>query len=311
MNPLDNALVCNRKIYEKFGAKNNVSNKTYLSNLYSDEILYYNDPNVQKKKSLKKYLTLGFVALTSLSAIGMTIVGIITNKNKIPQIGQNIEKTTKSLFSKLENGIVNACNIKDDLWDIFSKKFKKGPLGFIDNSGERLRKTYTSWSKAPFEKDFEEALNGVRKATGKQQIEGLPESFNKWFSQIDESILDKLHNGENGRITKNLVDFKNLLKHPILEIKSIWQKLTSEIISNNRIQDVYTQTLKDIEVPQGATEELKEAIKKYNTTKNNCAEKLIPRLRDTNLGNASTDALGMVASLLILTVELENTENKE
>ena len=90
MNPLDNALVCNRRIYEKFGAKNNVSNKTYLSNLYSDEILYYNDPNVQKKKSLKKYLTLGFVALTSLSAIGMTIVGIITNKNKIPQIGQKI-----------------------------------------------------------------------------------------------------------------------------------------------------------------------------------------------------------------------------
>jgi UDP-N-acetylmuramyl pentapeptide phosphotransferase/UDP-N-acetylglucosamine-1-phosphate transferase len=53
------------------------------------------------------------------------------------------------------------------------------------------------------------------------------------------------------------------------------------------------------------------AIKKFNSTKNNCAQQLIPRLRDTNLGNASTDALGIITSLGVLGGALANTENNE
>ena len=296
-------------LYNGFSKVDYSSNKQFLTNAYAPrhEVQYYNDPKEikkQKHKKIRKILTLSFIGASLLSLASVFGIQAARGKINVKELGDAVanNKATK----KTINALVNFSNVKDDYWTRFSKWLKSKKIGFVDSANEKLADVYRKLSKNKYQKTFDDALAEVHKLKGKANIEGLPENFEKWYSKLDSAIQEGIY--KDGRITDGLITKKTFSKKGLSEFA---HKMTDGIMSEDKLATVRAKYLKQIEIPENASEELKAAIDKFNKIKLENGAEVFERLRDTNLGNAGTDALGIVASLGLLGGSVAASDTKE
>ena len=307
-NSINSAINSNREMYQSLTRGNALSNKTLLTKYalaQNDQVTFYQDIDKQnKRKKIKRGLALGFAGL---GAVTIGFIALFANK----KIDPNKAKTLLgSAWNKTINLMTNLTNIKDDAWDKIAKKTENTPFKFIKNWGDKFSDQYRVWSNNKFKKSFDTALEELKKASG-GQIKDLPENFDSWSKKIDTAIHTELHK-ENNKITDNLID-KNFVKNIRESGKSLFKKLTDSNIADTKINKLkeVQEAAQKISVPENASEELKQAIEKFNAIKTKSAEELVPKFRDISAGNAPTDALTILASMGMLGGSVALADNKE
>lgn len=310
-------------LYKSFSKLDYSSNRQYLANIYGTkhEVQYYNDPRAVKKeknKKIRKILLLSFVGVSLFSIAGAVAVQAAkgkVNKNTINETVEKSKNLAKEMGDKVAeneavkksvNALVNFSNVKDDYWTRFSKWLKSKKIGFVDSTNDYLEGIYGKLSKKLYRKPFNDAIQDIAKHKGDLKIKGLPKDFDGMYDKLTSNIKENI--SKDGRITEGLITRKIFSKEGM---KNFYHKATDSIISEDKLKYVRQKFLTELEVPQGASKELEDAVKKYNKLLNEHGASIFERARDTSFGNAGTDALGMLASLSLLGGSVAFSDSKE
>ncbi|MBQ7286687.1 MAG: hypothetical protein IJW73_02885 [Candidatus Gastranaerophilales bacterium] len=346
MEHINSAINSNRNMYAQMTQPNVASNKAHLVNgYYGDKVIYYNDEvaiQKEKKKKRNKILTLAFTGVASLGIVGTLAVGLIKGKIKPNEIGKQVSeskiaKKAKEILDPVVNVAVNFSNIKDDVWTRYTHKNK-----YLNKANEFLENIYHGFAKKKYQANYDKSYTAITEALG--NIEGV-ENFDGWFSKMLTGIKENLGlDGKAKRITEGLLD--DVKENPIKGTGKLFKKLSSEVLSDARLEGVKAEQIKrltidgigeisddlyskDANIAKKAFDALVEQLEKSGKIKNGAsavdianhiknlnqiktkgAHDLFERIRDTALGNASTDTLGVIASLGLLGGSLATAEDK-
>ncbi|MBR1616658.1 hypothetical protein IJ670_00755 [bacterium] len=291
------------QLYSNFEKSNDLSNKSYFTNLYSKEKPQYYDKNdikIKKNSNIKSKIPFIVLGTSVLSAIVGSL--ILTRKLDVQRAAKSIKEL--ELGSKIVNIMTNLNNIKDDYWKLFTTKLKKTPLFFLDKLGEKYTNFYTFLSKNfnPLKSRYEKAYNKVVELGGKN-FEGVVE-YEKYFNELNSGVIEEFSEGKP-RLTKNL--FKNGLSGE----NGLFKRLVKSNIASERLNSVFENSAKPA-VYEGNSVELKKATDEFNKIKLETTKLLGPKLRDVNLGQAPTDFINQViVPTSALLIALKNSKSKE
>ncbi len=296
--------ISSKNKFNKFSKIDLSSNREYLSYAYGNQKpLYYNAPEKKERKKLKVALSIALVAI-STAAIALNAIpkgkfrpniklleNIHLPKNKLKNI---------NLKDKITNLSCNFTNVKDDLWDRFSKKTKDTPFGFIEGIGQQMTSLYKKWVKnSSLAKEYTKAYNELIDKCPDEMKNSIKD-FDSLFQDLDENISKTL---QTNRISKNL--FK----------KGFFKRITDETIADTKINDLccVKEAFNKIEATEGLRQEAQEALDKFNKIKQKTAQELVPKLRDINAGNAPTDLITILASTgaLVGAVAMEDDKKEK
>ena len=343
---LNSAISSNRNMYNQMTQPSVASNKAHLVNgYYGDKVQYYNDEvalQKEKKKKRNKFLTLAFAGVATLGIAGTLTIGLIKGKIRPNEIGEQVSNSklaekTRKILKPVVDFSVNVSNIKDDLWTRYTHKNKA-----INKANSFLENIYHGFAKNKYKANYDKNYSIVTGALG--DIDGV-KNFDGWFDDILAGIRKNLGlDGEGKRITEGLLD--DMKEGPIKGSKKLFKKLSSSVLSDEKLVELRKAQVSKLaidgigeisddlysakpEVAQEAFEALVEklqksgkiqngadatevatAIKNLNYIKVKGGADLFERIRDTALGNAATDTLGVIASLGLLGGSLVTAENK-
>lgn len=254
------------------------SNKEYMSSAYSQKepVLYYNEADPKQAKK-KKIFTLSLIGASVLTT-GALAVGIFKHKNpqKTKEAFEKLFKKSSSAIKdfnfkeKFSNLFSNIINVKDDLWDRFSKKTAHTPLFFIDKIGDKITGVYKKSQKITHGNKF----NEIVKELNKNNDFNLKD-FDSWFDDINKYMRG---NFQEKRITKGLFN-KEFAK------SMLGDNIADKQLGVDWIKEQYLSL-------DGLDSKIKKLAEEYN----NIIGTLLPKLRDINCGSAPTDLLTIITA---------------
>ncbi len=271
------------------------SNREYMSSVYTQKpaVQYYNEPTQEQKKK-KKVFKYSLLA-TSTIATGALIASIFKHKN--PQkTKEAIEKFFKNsqdairefnFKEKFSNTFSNIINIKDDIWDRFSKKTAHTPLFFVEKIGNWITGVYKESQKLTHKKKFDDVV-GKLKSLGYDNNKLL--GFDEWFNKTNDYMKNSF---QKKRITKGIFN------------KDIIKTISGENLADKQLRKDWLA--KEYLIPEGESDEVKKLIEEYNSIK----ATLLPKLRDINCGSAPTDLLTILTATGGLGVAAATAKDKE
>ncbi len=288
----------NLNLYNNFSNVNLSSNKEFLKNVYASQpkVQYYNDTVTisKKEKKKKKIFKASFIGASAIAG-GALILKVLKNKggvdfSQLSKLGKEAAENSSGAFKKVVNVADNFVNIKDDIWDKFANKTQNTPFSFIRKASDSATNLYKRALGAAMHQKYEKAVTALKEAgySGK-----LPD-FNSWYEKINNDVYNTLHK-KGEKVTDNLFTNK----------KDLYKKVTSSNIADGKIASILKEQY--IEIPENASQKLKDAINEYNGVKGT----LLPKIRDINCGSAPTDFITIIASTLGLGVATACADTKE
>lgn len=292
MSGIDNKI----NFYNQFSNVNLTSNKEYLLNAYAnkpqlaqeegDSFVSQKPKNSKKKKAIAA----SFIGASVLTVAALAAKVICNRGNidfsKIVKNGKAIKEL--KLGEKFTNVMGNSVNVKDDIWDKFSKKTEHTPLFFIRKIGNGVTNVYNSTLKKALGPKYKKAVQALKDAGWTKEIP----DFDTWFEKTNKNMYETLHQ-KGERVTDNLFN------------KDVLKTMTGSNIADKKLENLLQEQFLDI--PQGASGDLESAIKEFNKVKGT----LLPKMRDINCGSAPTDLLTIVLSTLGLGAATLNADTKE
>lgn len=314
-NFIEGAINSNRQMYQNLSKSGALSNKTQYSS--TNKIQYYNDEiaiKKEKKKKLHKKIIAVFTGVSIAAIATTTIISLIKKKNidlfdaikslrngvdlkkfgVAPDKVEEIEKKAKGLVGKSINASINFGSIRDDYLGRAVEKTEGTPFGFIKKSADWLEKLYNKWAKDGSRKTYCIAKDKLQSAIGKDINISELCLFDEFFDDVDK--ITKANLTKKGqRITNGLFGSKG--KRP--KLKELLDLATRKPLADEKISKLYSKYLLDPDeiikyLPNDANKiDATKAVKEYNKA----IQDTIERLRDTNIGNPISDALGIIISL--------------
>lgn len=331
-NNITRAIDSNKQIYQKMQVAQGPSNRAMMLNAHhSDQIQYYNDEKAKKqadRKKKNKIITLSFVGLSSVAIAAGVVISLIKGKNKHhinmsklknmnldpKKFGFDPEKIKQSKFvtaisEKLKpvfSAGINIGTLRDDFARRAVEKTKGTKFNFIHTGAEALRAQYHKWAKAGAKGNFETARNNLLEVLAKQGVKLDIGDFDSFFSEVQETTTRRLAQSKTTITQEFFAKGKNGKMRSLAEMG---KELISEPIANRRIKDIYEKYLIGDVIPKEVLEkpEVRKALMDYN----NIIGDVIDKHRDTNLGNAISDAAGMLVALGGLGAAVVTADDKE
>lgn len=327
-NYIDGAINSNRQMYQNLSKNSAATNKTQYSS--TNKIQYYNDEVVikkEKKKKIHKKIIAAFTGVSAAAIAATTVISLIKKRNidlfdaiksirngidlkkfgLTPEKAGEIEDKAKGVVGKSINASINFGSIRDDYLGRVVEKTDGTPFGFIKKSADWLEKLYNKWAKEGSRKTYCIAKDKLQSAVGKDINVSELCLFDEFFNDVDKITKTNLTK-KGQRITNGLFGSKG--KRP--KIKELFNLVVSEPMADKKISQLYKKYLLD---PDEITKYLPNDANKLDATKavkeyNKAVQDTIERLRDTNIGNPISDALGIIISLGGLGASLATAEDK-
>lgn len=329
-NNINRAIDSNKQIYQRMQVAKGPSNRAMMLSAYhTDKVQYYNDENAKKKEDKKKknkIFTLLFTGVSGIAIATGVIASIVKGKGKnhinlarlkdlkfdTKKLGFDTDKIMKSKFmtglmKKLEpvmNFGINFGTIRDDYARRLVEKTKGTKFEFINTGAEKFKKLYHKWAHDGAKEDYEAARKNLSSALEKQGITRKITDFDTFFTEARDVTTEKLTKGTT--ITQDFFAKNNDGK--MRPLKDMGKELTESIIADKRIRPLYDKYLiKDLPEEVLKDKEVQSALANYN----NIVTGVIDKHRDTNIGNAISDAAGMIAAVGGLGAAVATADNKE
>lgn len=328
-NYIDGAINSNRQMYQNLSKSAVSTNKTQYST--TNKVQYYNDEiaiKKEKKQKLHKRIIAAFTGISAAAIATTTIISLIKKRNidlfeaiksirngvdlkkfgLTPDRVAEIEKKAKGTVGKSINASINFGSIRDDYLGRVVEKTEGTPFGFIKKGADWLEKLYNKWAKEGSRKTYCIAKDKLQSTIGKDVNISELCLFDEFFNDVDK--ITKANLTKKGqRVTNGLLGTKG--KRP--KLKELFDLVTDKPLADKKISQLYKKYLLNPDeiikyLPNDANKiDATKAVKEYNKA----IQDTIERLRDTNIGNPISDALGIIISLGGLGASLVTAEDKD
>ena len=229
-------------------------------------------------------------------------------KFDLKKLGFDADKIKNSkLYKKLEPIMtfgINFGTIRDDFARRMVEKTKGTKFEFLHKGAEKLRKQYHKWASDGAKESYEIASNNLQAALQKHGKSREIARFDDFFKYVGDTTTERFTKGKT--ITEEF--FQKGKNGKMRPIREMGKELTSDVIANKRIKDIYDKYLiNDIPDDLLKDESVRQALGDYNKI----VSEVIEKHRDTNMGNAISDAVGMIAAAGGLGAAVATADNKE
>ena len=329
-NNINHAIDSNKYIYQKMQVAQGPSNRAMMLNAYhTDKVQFYNDENAKKKaekKKQNKIFTLLFAGVSCIAIATGVVASLIKGKGKNhinlarlkdlkfdpKKLGFDTDKIMQSKFmtglmKKLEpimNFGINFGTIRDDCARRLVEKTKGTKFEFINTGAEKFKKLYHKWAHDGAKESYEVASENLNNILEKHGITKKIADFDTFFNEARDVTTEKLTKGTT--LTQDF--FSKDANGKMRPFKVMKKELTEGIIADKRIRPLYDKYLiEDLPEEVLKNKEVGKALADYNTI----VTSVIDKHRDTNIGNAISDAAGMITAVGGLGAAIATADSKE
>lgn len=325
MTYINSAIDKNRQMYQCLSNSSNLSNKAQL--LSHNKTQYYNDETAvkkQKRKKLAKWLTLGFVGVTTLSTISALAVAIARKKLTLTDINNAVD-TGKQTVNAMSNRLVNLDHFKNDLWTRFSNFIsEKTPININKWFNKPVSTKYCDISKA---ENTARHLDAVSTIIPNAKMLGIEKHTYNYSNACDEiyNQINETLNTKGNRVGDVLLSgFKKQSPDEsfLIRIKrgfsEFWKVSGQNVIADDKIEDIRkmcTQGLSEEYLPKGISAELlQQASSKDKTVAKKAFEEMtqiIENLLPDSLDENPNNFLGGDLNLKVLKTTIEKLKKTQ
>lgn len=314
---INSALNQNKDLYRLALNKHSQPNGEYMANnvetdkfeLERNKFLKNKEKQAKQSKTKK---TIGYCVLVA-SVIAAIFTGKQIKKNGLnleflgisQEKSQKITKNAKNLWNNFYNLSTNAGSVRDDFARQIVDKTEKTPFSFIKKGANSLENLYNDWTKKGAKNGYTTLTDNLKKidSLNQNQLKQLA-NFDEFFDDINEQTRNILT--EKGKsITGQF--FGKQPNGKMKPIDKIFKMSINSIVADDKISQLYKKYTIKLTDAQKADKALAKMVKERNTI----VKEAIERLRDTNLGNPISDAVGIIASLFGLGGALLSANDSE